>query len=146
MRHTLLATLLAFALQCHALEPDSALDPSDVVRFQLESLRQNNAANDGIASTFRFASPGNKSVTGPLARFTTLFDHHRYSPMLNHQRADVTLVSNNGAQAIYSVELVDSDGSVHHYRFELSLQKSGGCINCWMTDAVMWQPRPGRSA
>jgi hypothetical protein len=129
-----------------AMEPDRNLQPTEVVRFQLDSLRANNQADEGIARTFKFASPANKQVTGPLSRFSKLFDHPRYSPMLNHQRSDITQVSNNGKAAVFDVELVDLNGSVHYYRFELSVQTSGACIDCWMTDAVMWAPRPGRSA
>ncbi|MEM7259754.1 MAG: DUF4864 domain-containing protein [Pseudomonadota bacterium] len=147
MRTLLVALLLSFSLPTLALDPSPRLNPADVVKFQLDSLRQNNAANDdGIASTFKFASPANRSVTGPLSRFSQLFDHPRYAPMINHQRADIELVSDNGRVAVFDVELVDGNGSIHHYRFELSLQQSGACIDCWMTDAVMWAPRPGRSA
>ena len=146
MRNVLIFILLTCSLQCLAKEPNHALSPLQVVRFQLDSLRQNNAGDDGIASTFRFASPANKAVTGPLSRFKRLFDHPNYAPMLNHQSSEITPVTNNGQIAVFDVELVDSSGSIHHYRFELSIQASGSCIECWMTDAVMWEPRPGRSA
>lgn len=147
MRHLLTTLLLIVTAQAFALSPGPGLQPAEVVRYQLDSLRLNKADNDqGIASTFKFASPGNKSMTGPLSRFSQLFDHPRYAPMINHQRADIEQVSNNGQIAVFDVELVDSAGSIHHYRFELSLQKTGACIDCWMTDAVIWAPRPGRSA
>lgn len=146
MRTISLITLLVISLNCPALEPARKLSPADVVRFQLDSLRQNMADNEGIASTYRFASPANKRVTGPLSRFSRLFNDPQYAPMLNHQRSDIQQVSNTGTKAVYTVELVDNDGSVHHYRFELSLQSSGACIDCWMTDSVIWSPVPGRSA
>lgn len=137
--------LLLISLPCAALQPTPDLSPVDVVTYQLKSL-QKNTDGSGIADTFRFASPANKKVTGPIERFSRLFDHVRYQPMLNHQSALVTLKSNNGSVAEVLTEVIDQDGSIHQYRFRLSVQKSGENTDCWMTDAVMWEPQPGRSA
>ena len=71
----LAATLLASAPAASAdplaedLVPDPALTPEQVVRIQLEALRNNDAGDRGIAVAFRFASPGNRQNTGPLPRF-----------------------------------------------------------------------------
>ena len=137
--------LLLVSLPCAALQPTPDLSPVDVVTYQLKSL-QENTDGDGIANTFRFASPANKQVTGPIQRFSKLFDHFRYRPMINHQSARVTLKTNDGSVAEVLTEVIDQDGSIHQYRFRLSIQKSGENIDCWMTDAVMWEPQPGRSA
>lgn len=137
--------LLLFSIQCAALEPTPELSPADVVTFQLKSL-QSNDTGEGIAATYRFASPANKAVTGPLPRFARLFEHERYQPMLNHQSAEVELTNNDGSQAELLTRIIDRHGLIHHYRFILSKQSSGNHSNCWMTDAVVWEPKPGRSA
>lgn len=137
--------LFLVSLQCAALEPTPELSPVDVVNFQLKSL-QENTNGDGIAATFRFASPANKEMTGPLARFAQLFDIPQYRPMINHQGATVELKSVDETAAEVVAEIVDEDGSIHQYRFRLSRQSDGEFTNCWMTDAVIWDPRPGRSA
>ena len=146
MRGIISTLLLFYCVQGFALQPSAELSPQQVVRYQLDSLRTNNADNDGIASTFEFASPANKRMTGPLSRFSALFDNPRYAPMLNHQSSDIEALSNDGQYASFSIELVDQNGSIHHYRFELSRQVGGSCTQCWMTDSVMWAPKPGRSA
>ncbi len=146
MRGIITILLLMCSMHSFALQPSPDLGPQQVVRFQLDSLRTNTADNDGIASTFTFASPANKRMTGPLARFSSLFDNPRYAPMLNHQSSDIELLSNDGRYAKFAVELIDQNGSIHHYRFELSRQVGGSCTECWMTDSVMWAPKPGRSA
>ncbi len=147
MRATISLLLsLVFCAPCLALEPSPALSPKQVVRHQLDSLQSNNETDDGIASTFDFASPANKRMTGPLSRFSGLFDIPQYAPMLNHQSAEIEEVSNDGQLARFKVELIDSNGSIHHYRFDLSRQSGGSCTDCWMTDSVMWDPQPGRSA
>ena len=54
------------------LVPDPALSPGDVVRIQLEALRRNDEQDRGIAVAFRFASPANRTNTGPLSRFIAM--------------------------------------------------------------------------
>lgn len=138
-----LALLVSF--QCAALEPAPEHSPVDVVTFQLKSL-QKNTKGDGIAATYRFASPANKQMTGPLARFAQLFDNPQYRPMINHRGASIELVYADESLAEVVAEIVDENGSIHQYRFRLSRQSDGEFTNCWMTDAVIWDPRPGRSA
>ena len=70
-----------------SLQPDPKYTPADVVRIQLQALRANDtpSKNAGIEVAFRFASPANKSTTGPLARFIDLVSSPPYRPMLNHR-------------------------------------------------------------
>ena len=138
-------SLLFFSMQCAALEPTPELTPVDVVTFQLKSL-QENSGGEGIAATYRFASPANKQMTGPLQKFALLFDIPQYRPMLNHQSADVILKKADESNAVVLTEIVDENGLIHQYRFRLSKQSGSAFNNCWMTDAVIWDPRPGRSA
>lgn len=128
-----------------SLQPDPSLSPTAVVNFQLQALQANNNG-DGIAATFRFASPSNKATTGPLQKFSTLFDVEQYQPMLNHRSAKVKLLSDNGQQAELVTSVVDGDGKLHWYRFRLSRQQASPFINCWMTDAVMLEKPPEQSA
>ncbi len=39
----------------------------------------------GIEQVWLFAHPANKAMTGPLARFRTLFASPAYAPLLGHQ-------------------------------------------------------------
>src|SRR3954468_9434231 len=43
-------------------DPDPALAPEQVVRAVLDALKQNNADDDGIRTTFKFASAANQAV------------------------------------------------------------------------------------
>ena len=54
--------------------PKPELTPEQVVEIQVEALRKNDVPTPdaGIATTFRFASPGNRKVTGPLERFAPI--------------------------------------------------------------------------
>jgi len=148
LRHALVVALFVFATIAHGntldLKPNPSLTALDVVEFQLKALQ---SANDnGIAATFRFASPANKSVTGPLERFSMLFDAPQYNPMLKHSGAKVQELRNNGARAEIVAGIVDRAGQLHWYKFILSKQSAAPYINCWMTDAVSITNHPGKSA
>lgn len=126
------------------LQPSPVLTPQEVVDFQLKALKHN--STDGISATFRFASPANRKMTGPVARFSKLFDSPQYQPMLNNRGTDIKLISNNGVTAELIAGVVDPGGELHWYRFRLSRQSEPPYKNCWMTDAVMAVPYPGDSA
>jgi len=140
----LFTSCLAFAYD-DTLVPNPSLTPQDVVHFQLQSLRKNSDGN-GIEATFRFASPSNKAVTGPLERFSKLFDAEQYRPLLNHQDAEVKIKNNDGAAAEVVAALVDANGNYYWYQFTLSRQTKSPYNDCWMTDSVVRVPGPGRSA
>lgn len=128
-----------------SLVPNPSLTPQQVVQFQLQALRENKNG-DGIKATFRFASPSNKALTGPIDRFSRLFDAEQYRPMLNHQDAEIKLINNDNSAAEVMAALVDASGEYYWYQFRLSRQHQSPYINCWMTDAVIRVPGPGRSA
>ena len=46
--------------------PSPGYSPGEVVQILVEALRENDADDSGIAVVFRFASPENRSVTGPF--------------------------------------------------------------------------------
>ncbi len=127
-----------------SLQPNPTLTAQEVVDFQLTALQQ--ASDEGISATFRFASPANRKMTGPISRFSKLFDAPQYRPMLENQGTQIKLVSNNGFNAELLAGVVDKSGDLHWYRFRLSKQSESPYENCWMTDAVVAVPHSGRSA
>ncbi len=120
-------------------QPRVGLEPEDVVRIQLEALKTNGPANEGIARTFRFASPANRAVTGPLERFALLFRSPAYQPMLNHVTSVVYSPVMDSGLALVPVTLTQSDGSEVDYMFVLSRQTMEPYEDMWMTDAVQYQ-------
>ncbi len=139
-----LLLLLAPLLMAQALAPSGpnpGLPPDAVVRILLDALRDNDrpAPDAGIALAFRFASPGNRAQTGPLARFSEMM-RNGYPEMLNHREARLLQVLVQDAEAIQPVELVAKDGTAHRYLFILSRQTEPPCAGCWMTDSVLGDP------
>ena len=149
MRPALLAVLLVPAALLLAAtsgdrpdpEPSPDLAPEEVVRIQVEALRQNDEPHDdaGIEAAFRFASPGNRRATGPLPRFTQMIKRG-YADMLGFERAEYGPMRVSGDQARQWVSLVQPDGTRTAYVFGLSLQRGGEHDGCWMTDAVVPAP------
>ena len=118
------------------LAPSPELTPEQVVQIQLNALRHNDSRNRGIEVAFRFASPNNKLQTGPLARFTRMLQQGPYNLMLAYDNAAYDPVEIQEDYARQRVTLIGS-GLVVAYEFYLSRQTEGGCIGCWMTDAVV---------
>jgi len=127
------------------LMPAHGMAPEDVVRFQLEALRQHDARNRGIEVAFRFASPANRVHTGPLPRFIGMIRNGPYALMLDFRAVSYGPVESNGAQARQRVVLADATTSVTYW-FYLSRQSKDPYVDCWMTDAVFIEPAEGQSA
>ena len=115
---------------------------AEVIRLQVEALQDNDTphADAGIETAFEFASPGNRSATGPLPRFTRMVHGPAYRDMLGFERAEYGPVRIEGDRAAQEVTLVQRDGRRTTYLFGLSRQSGGEYDGCWMTDAVVRRP------
>jgi uncharacterized protein DUF4864 len=120
-------------------EPDPSLSPQDVVSIQIEALQNNDIPyeNRGIEVTFNFASPANKRMTGPLARFEAMVRSPAYGPMIDHRAAKYEALKIEGESAQIDVILMSKDGQYLGYRFVLSRQRGNRFEGSWMTDAVI---------
>ena len=119
----------------HGPVPAPELRPDEVVRIQLEALRDNNEADHGIEICFRFASPSNQSNTGPLDRFGQMIKVGPYSLMLEYHDAQYAEVEIRESRARQLVTLKGTIETIT-YAFYLSRQTHDACDGCWMTDAV----------
>lgn len=122
-------------------EPHPALSPAAVVQLQLAALANVDrpTRDAGLAIVWGFASPGNRSQTGPLKRFTAMI-RDGYPEMLNHRTAVLAPLVMDGAVALQGVELIDREGRRHRYVFQLSKQADGPFKDCWLTDSVFEAP------
>jgi len=130
------------------VRPTPDLTPAQVTRIQLAALRDNAAGNEGIELTYRFASPANRRVTGPLPRFIGMLRSPPYDRLLNHATAEFGAVDVRGEQAFQAVVVTDSRAQRFSYLWVLARQPEGEYENCWMTDAVIstGDPAPSRFA
>lgn len=122
-----------------SVRPHPDLSPADVVRIQVAALGKNDAPHidAGIATAFRFASPGNKRSTGPLARFRLIARSPTYRPLLDHVRAEYGGVRQRGDEVALPVIVTTPAGRRVGYTFFLSKQTHQPFRGCWMTDGVV---------
>lgn len=120
-------------------EPHHDLSPEDVVRTVLNALQHNDTPGPdfGIRTTFNFASPGNRSATGPLARFAEMVKSSVYSILLNFKDARVDPPAVSGERARIVVRVTAGDGRKATFIWELSRQSNPPYQGCWMTDSVL---------
>ena len=76
--------LFTIAAKAELIKPNKKLEPYDVVKIQLEALKNNDSKDDGIMQTWLFAHPDNKKITGPFARFRTMIYGQQYKYLINH--------------------------------------------------------------
>lgn len=135
-----LALVAATVAQAGALanHPHPDLSPREVVEIQLNALQQVDvpARDAGMATVFRFASPGNRSQTGPLPRFAQML-RDGYPEMLNHRSHSLPAAVVQGDEALQPVELTTRGGRIVRYIFILRQQSEGLYKDCWMTDGVV---------
>lgn len=124
--------------QSGSLEPNTSFLPQDVVKIVVDSLQKNDESknDDGIATVFQFASPSNRSYTGPLPRFTQMIKRG-FSDMLNHAGARFDPMEVNENTAVQAVWLITSNGTEVGYAFQLRKQPSGEFAGMWMTEGVL---------
>ncbi len=120
------------------LTPRPELSPEQVVQYQIEALQHNDEPklDAGIERAFRFASPSNKQMTGPLEKFIRIVKSPVYSPMVNSVSSSIVGSEVKDDQARIAVHFVTADGRQMTYVFVLSKQNEGEFNNCWMTDSV----------
>jgi hypothetical protein len=115
--------------------PSPDLSAADVVQIQLIAFGNNNPDDEGIAIAYRFASPGNRTQTGPLPRFAAMVRGPAYEVMLQHDRAEFAPLVLRDGIAIQRVTLYRGQEAAV-YDFLLRRQEIEGCGSCWMTEGV----------
>lgn len=131
--------LLLGAARADPTEPAPSTEhtPEEVVRIVIDALRTNDPSDDaGIATVYRFASPGNRASTGPLPRFTRMIKLG-FSDMLEHHSSrydEMRVVDDKALQAVW---LTQRSGAEIGYLFQLGRQRGGKYDGMWMTEAVL---------
>ncbi|MDH3219047.1 MAG: DUF4864 domain-containing protein [Gammaproteobacteria bacterium] len=118
--------------------PSVDLEPQEVVKIVINALSNNDEpyANAGIETTFYFASPANRVITGPLDKFVRMVKGPPYGIMVDHASSEFSEVVYVENRAYQMVHLTSADGRAMVFAFRLSKQLNGEFKDMWMTDAV----------
>ena len=126
------------------VKPNNGIEPFQVVKIQLRSLKQNDnpTKDNGIEQTWEFAHPNNQKNTGPLERFKVMIKGKSYSVLLNHLDHKVVEINSSDLTALFEVTVLDKDKA--YYKFNWVVEKytaEGRLKNCWLTTKVS-VPKP----
>ena len=118
------------------IKPNEKLEPYDVVKIQLEALKDNDEKDNGIKQTWLFAHPDNKKVTGPYERFRIMIYGEQYRHLIDHSSHKIKLISNSPNTYIYRIEILTSSKKLFFYEWHVQKGSANNCNNCWFTSAV----------
>jgi len=123
-------------LQADLIKPSQELDAYQVVKIQLEALKNNNEKDEGIKQTWLFAHPDNKKFTGPYSRFRIMIYGQQYKHLINHTSHKIELISNSPNTFIYRIEVLSVNKKLFFYEWHVQKGSDDTCKNCWFTTAV----------
>ncbi len=127
------------------IKPNKSLSAYDVVKIQLEALKNNDADDKGIMQTWLFAHPDNKKMTGPYPRFRIMLYDVHYKILLNHYSHEIDLIMNTQNKFIFGVKVLSKEKKQFFYEWHLEKGNEVGCNNCWFTSAVSMPTDQGNS-
>ena len=132
-------------LYADIIKPAKNLTAYDVIKIQLNALKENNKPNknSGIKQTWEFAHPENKKITGPYERFQKMLLGDQYKFLLNHESHKIKLIMKSQMKYIYEVELISSDKKMYLYEWHLEKSTIKNCNNCWFTTIVSAPTKKG---
>jgi hypothetical protein len=121
--------------------PSPSVSADQVVLAQLAGL-QSEAVDSpspgaGLRACWEFASPGNRTATGPLEHFALMLRNPRYVGLLGHRTVHLGPLVVDGDQARQEVLVLTADDRTEGYTWVLSRQDEAPHEGCWMTDGVL---------
>ena len=128
--------MLNTSVYAELTEPNKRLEPYDVVKIQLEALKNNNKDDNGIKQTWLFAHPDNKKITGPYERFRIMIYGQQYKFLLNHSSHKINLITNSPNRFIYRIEILSDKKQLFFHEWHVQKGNEEKCKNCWFTSAV----------
>ena len=123
-------------LNAELIKPSKNLDPYDVVKIQLEALKDNGDNDEGIRQTWFFAHPDNKKVTGPYERFRIMIYGEQYRQLLNHASHKINLIMNTPNKHMFKIKILTKDKQLLFYEWHVQKATEENCSNCWFTSSV----------
>ena len=121
------------------IKPNSTLKPLDVLKIQLNSLKNNNNPykDAGIEQAWEFAHPSNKELTGPLTKFKKMIYSESYKILISHENNKTIALKETTNKFIFKVYVLSKDKKKYYYIWQIEkVEKEGKFKNCWMTTAV----------
>ena len=123
-------------LNAELIKPSKNLDPYDVVKIQLEALKDNGENDEGIRQTWLLTHQDNKKVTGTYERFRVMINGQQYKYLINHSSHKIKLITNSPNTFIYRIEILSKNKKLFIYEWHVQKGTNKNCKDCWFTSAV----------
>ena len=121
------------------LKPNTSLDPIEVLKIQLNSLKNNHVPykDAGIEQTWEFTHPDNKKFTGPLSNFKILIYSDVYKILLNHVSYKIEILMETNIKHVFLVNILTKKNENFYYKWQISkMDNEGELKDCWLTTTV----------
>ena len=118
------------------IKPAENLSAYDVIKIQLDALKNNDDKDNGIKQTWLFAHPDNKKYTGPYEKFRIMIYSNQYKYLINHSSHKIKLLTNSPNTYIYKIEILSEDKQLFIYEWHVQKGSDDNCKKCWFTSAV----------
>ena len=133
------------SVKAEMIKPAENLSAYDVIKIQLEALKNNDDNDTGIKQTWLFAHPNNKKMTGPYPRFRIMLYDVHYRILLNHFSHKIDLVMNTENKFIYEVRILSEEKKQFYYLWHVEKGDNKDCKSCWFTSGVSMPTDQGNS-
>ena len=134
-----LAIMFIVTAKADQINPNSGIEPYQVVKIQLRSLKKNDdpTKDNGIEQTWEFAHPNNQKNTGPLDRFKLMIKGESYVMLLNHLDHKVVEINSDNSTALFEVTVLDKNKAYYKFKWQVEKYTKEGSLNgCWLTSFV----------
>ena len=139
LKFILFFLLLTNISNADLLKPNAALKPIDVLKIQLDSLKNNNIPHKdaGIEQTCEFAHQNNKRATGPIEKFKKMIYSKNYQLLIGHENYKIIVLSESKNILFYKVYILSKNKKKYYYIWQIEkVGEDGNLKDCWMTTGV----------
>ena len=134
-----LAIMFIVTAKAELIKPNNIIEPYQVVKIQLRSLKQNDSPSKdiGIEQTWKFSHPDNQKNTGPLEKFKLMIKGKSYEMLLNHLDHKVVEVESADLSVLFEVTVLDQNKAYFKFNWQVEKYTKEGPLNgCWLTTIV----------
>ncbi len=125
--------------------PKSHFSPAEVVSLQVQSIRDAATTPERLRICYSLASPNNREVTGPFARFSQMVMTPPYDRLATCHDWQVGSATIEKDYAAVLVSTVSESGDATAFRFLLRQYDEAPYRGCWLTEVVQVLEQVGTS-
>ena len=136
---------LISSVKAEIIKPAENLSAYDVIKIQLDALKNNDDKDNGIKQTWLVDHPDNKKMSGPYPRFRIMLYDVHYRILLNHYSHKIDLIMNTDNKFVYGVKVLSEKKKQFYYLWHVEKCNDKNCKSCWFTSGFSMPTDQGNS-